>query len=91
MSVEYSVKVSDAVDTKLEQIREEDIEEALVQTLERLAERDETIQQQQDELHDRMGISTDEENTDELSESELKSEIQRFLRGERKTDPRLDN
>jgi hypothetical protein len=91
MTVEYSVQVSDETAEELEQIREEEIETALVQTLEGLADRDEKIQQQQDELHDRMGISSEMGESEELSESELKHEIQRFLRGERKTDPRLDN
>jgi len=67
MSVEHSVRVRDEVDEQLEQIRDEEIKTALVQTLEDLAERDETIQQQQDGLHDRMGISTDEEDAEELT------------------------
>jgi hypothetical protein len=90
MSVEYSVYVSDNVDTKLERICDEDIEAALVQTLESLAGRDETIQQQKNELHQRMGINSGTSEGEELSNTELKREIQRFLRGERKTDPRLD-
>jgi len=89
MSVEYSVLVSDEVDEKLEQIREEDIKAALMQTLEDLAERDDQIQQQQDELHERMGIGGRSDDSEDLSEEELKHEVQRFLRGERQTDPRL--
>lgn len=88
MTVEYSVQVSDEVDEKLEQIREEDIQEALVQTLERLAERDDRIQQEQNELHERMGISAEEDES--LSEEELKREVQRFIRGNRQRDPRLE-
>lgn len=90
MSVEYSVRVPEEIDVELEQIRDEDIESALVQTLERLAERDENIQQRQQELHDRMGINTEGEDSEELSKAELTHEVQRFLRGERRTDPRLD-
>lgn len=90
MSVEYSVRVSDEVDEQLEQIPEREIETALMETLERLAERDDDNQQQQSELHRRMGIEPDEEETEELSGAELKTEIQRFLRGERQTDPRLE-
>jgi hypothetical protein len=91
MTVEYSVQVSDETAEGLDQIRDEEIETALVQTLENLADRDENIQQQQDELHDRMGITSEMRESEELSETELKHEVQRFLRGERKTDPRLDN
>jgi hypothetical protein len=91
MSVEYSVLVRDEVDAKLEQIREEDIKAALMQTLEDLAERDDQIQQQQDELHERMGVAPNKGDDEELSEEELKHEVQRFLRGERQRDPRINN
>mgnify|MGYP000327281047 CR=1 FL=1 len=91
MTVKYSVRVSDDLAAKLEHIRDEEIENALVQKLESLAERDEEIQRQQDELHERMGIDTDDGNTEELSEEEMKRELQRFIRGKRDTDPRLEN
>jgi hypothetical protein len=91
MSVEYCIQISEEMDSKLEQISEDEVKTAFMETLERLAERDENIQQQQDELHDRMGLNTDGEDSEELSDEELKREIQRFLRGERRTDPRLDN
>lgn len=90
MSVEYCVRVSEEVDRELEQIDDEEIRSALVNTLERLAERENDIERQQDELHDRMGISKDGKDAEECSESELEREVQRFLRGERRTDPRLE-
>lgn len=90
MSEQYCVIVSDEVDEELEQIRDEEIKSALMQRLEELAERDDNIQAKQDELHERMGVDKSEEDVEELSEPELKHEIQRFLRGERRTDPRLD-
>lgn len=90
MSVEYSVRVNDDIAAELEQIREEEIAEALVQTLEELAERDDEIQQEQTELHERMGLSPDDRETEEMSENDLKRELQRFIRGKRETDPRLD-
>jgi len=42
----------------------------------------------QDELHRRMNI--DQKDDEELTEEELKHEVQRFLRGERRKDPRLN-
>jgi len=79
MSVEYSFQVNDEVAAKLERIQEEDIESALVQTLEDLAERDDQIQQQQDELHERMGVASNKGDDEELSDEELRQEVQRFL------------
>ena len=42
----------------------------------------------QDELHERMNITKKED--EDLTQEELKHEVQRFLRGERRTDPRLN-
>jgi len=90
MSVEYSVRVNDEVAAKLERIREEDIKSELMQTLKDIAARDDQIQQKQDELHERMGVSSGKGDDEELTEKEMKREIRRFIRGERQRDPRLE-
>lgn len=60
----------------MEQIPDEEIENALIERLEDLANSDEEIEQRQEELHRRMGISTDDE-ADEESDSEGSAEAYR--------------
>lgn len=88
MTVKFTVEVSDPLGEKLKQIPDEEIDESLVQALETLAEEDERIQQQQKELHERMGLNPHEHETH--SEDDLEKEMRRFLRGKRRTDPRLE-
>lgn len=90
MSVEFCVEVSDDFADGLEGVPSSEVEEALREALKRLAEA-ERATEKQDELHERMGLDSDESGVEELSDEELKTEIQRFLRGERRTDPRLDS
>lgn len=90
MTVEFCVEVSDDFADRLEEIPSSQVDDALREAIQRLAEA-ESAEERQDELHGRMGLDSDESGVEELSDEELKTELQRFLRGERRTDPRLDS
>jgi len=80
----WTVEVSDDDAQALSQFDDERIADELVSTLEELASAD----SKRDDLHDRMNISTGD--SEELSGAALEEEMRRYLRGERKNDPRLD-
>lgn len=84
MSEIYEVTVSDDVAEELEEYDDERIREVLRDSLDELA----STSDKQDELHRRMGVDPDD--TEELSGEALETEMRKWLRGERETDPRLD-
>lgn len=83
MSEVYEVTVSDDVAQELEEYDDERIREVLRDALDGLA----SASDKQDELHRRMGV--DPEDTDELSGEVLDTEMRKWLRGKRESDPRL--
>jgi hypothetical protein len=78
------VDLSDKDAEKLEEYDEVRVRDEVRKVLEELA----SASDYQDELHDRMNI--DSKDDEELTEEELKHEVQRFLRGERRKDPRVN-
>lgn len=84
MSEVYEVTVSDDVQQELEKYDDERIREVLRDALDELASASDI----QDELHQRMGVDPDD--SEELSGEALEVEMRKWLRGKRKTDPRLD-
>ncbi|WP_338756255.1 hypothetical protein V9T20_05870 [Halobacterium salinarum] len=83
MSEVYEVTVSDEAAQELEEYDDERIQEVLRDALDELA----STSDKQDELHRRMGVDPDD--TEELSGEALETEMRKWLRGERETDPRL--
>ena len=87
MASGFVVKMDDETAESLtENYSDERISEALTETLEELANE---APRKQSELRRHMGLDEESSDDEELSETELKEEMQAFLRGERKDDPRL--
>jgi hypothetical protein len=84
MSEVYEVTVDDDVAQELEEYDDERIREVLRDALDGLA----SASDKQDELHRRMNVDPDD--TEELSGEALETEMRKWLRGKRDTDPRLD-
>jgi len=84
MSEVYEVTVDDDVAQELEEYDDERIREVLTDALDELA----SASDKQDELHRRMNVDPDD--TEELSGEALETEMRKWLRGKRDTDPRLD-
>jgi hypothetical protein len=84
MSEVYEVTVDDDVAQELEGYDDERIREVLRDALDELA----SASDKQDELHRRMNVDPDD--TEELSGEALETEMRKWLRGKRDTDPRLD-
>ncbi|CQH60026.1 uncharacterized protein HHUB_3116 [Halobacterium hubeiense] len=84
MSEVYEVTVSDETAQELEEYDDERIREVLRDALDELA----STSDKQDELHRRMGVDPDD--PEGLSGEALETEMRKWLRGERETDPRLD-
>lgn len=84
MSEVYEVTVDDGVAQELEEYDDERIREVLKDALDGLA----SASDKQDELHRRMNVDPDD--TEELSGEALETEMRKWLRGKRDTDPRLD-
>lgn len=78
------VDLSDEDAEALEEYDEVRVRDEVRKVLEELA----SASDYQDELHDRMDITKNDD--EDLTQEELKHEVQRFLRGERRTDPRLN-
>lgn len=83
---ELTVEVSEEESEALEEYDNERLAEAMKEGLEELA----SVEAKRDELRRRRPEHTSEEDTEELSEEDLITETQKFLQGERRTDPRLD-
>jgi hypothetical protein len=81
MSKKYTLIVPDDVALDLE--ANDDVEILEVH--------DETATEKQAELQERMGLSSDGRDEVEMSDEGMEEEMRKFLRGERRTDPRLDN
>jgi len=79
----WTVEVSDDEAEALSEFSDERIQEELEGVLTELA----SASDKQDELHSRMNVDTDE--TEELSGEALEQAMREYLRGERKSDPRL--
>lgn len=84
MSEVYEVTVDDDVAQELAEYDDERIREVLTDALDELA----SASDKQDELHRRMNVDPDD--TEELSGEALETEMRKWLRGKRDTDPRLD-
>ncbi|MDL0144398.1 hypothetical protein [Halobacterium salinarum] len=84
MSEVYEVTVDDDVAQELAEYDDERIREVLRDALDGLA----SASDKQDELHRRMNVDPDD--TEELSGEALETEMRKWLRGKRDTDPRLD-
>ena len=83
---ELTIEVSHSEAEALEQYDDERLTEAMKEGLEELA----SAETKRDELRRRRPEHTSEEQgTEELSEEGLVRETQKFLRGDRRTDPRL--
>ena len=80
-----TVEVSDEEAEALSEFSDERLSEAMIEGLEELA----SVEAKRDELRRRRPENSPED-TEELSEEDLIRETQKFLRGERRTDPRLD-
>lgn len=84
----FVVQVDDETAEKLtERYDDGRITEELRETLEELAHE---APRKQDELRRNMGIDGSDDDSSELSDEEFKEEMQAFLRGDRKDDPRLN-
>lgn len=81
--IEYCVQVDEEIASGLDRLGEKEIKNALIETLEDLANADDEIQQQQDELHRRMGVSTDGDD-EELTPEESAEAYREKLRRERR-------
>lgn len=82
---ELTVEVSDEEAEALQEYSEERLSEAMKEGLEELA----SAEAKRDELRRRRPEHTSEE-TEELSGEALETEMRKWLRGKRDTDPRLD-
>lgn len=89
MSVEYCVNVTDDFADNLERIPDSEIEDALVETLRKLANAEQGAKEQQEELQRRMGLNPHKSEAEELLSEELARETRKSLRGEQRADPRL--
>lgn len=89
MSVEYCVTITEDFADNLGGVPDSEIEDELVGTLRELANAEQAAKEQQEELQSRMGLDPHKSETEELSSEELARETRKFLRGERRTDPRL--
>jgi len=81
----WTVEVSDDDAEALSQFDDERIADELVSTLEELA----SAESKRDELRSRRP-EPHSENAEELSGKALETEMRKWLRGNRETDPRLD-
>ena len=82
---ELTVEVSDEEAEALEEYSEERLSEAMKEGLEELA----SAQAKRDDLRNRRP-EPHSEDTEELSGESLETEMRKWLRGKRDTDPRLD-
>lgn len=80
----WTVEVSDDEAEALSQFEDERIADELVSTLEELA----SAESKRDELRSRRP-EAHSENAEELSGEVLETEMRKWLRGNRETDPRL--
>jgi hypothetical protein len=81
MSVEYAIEIGKFLAERSKKLPDDDI----VAALEEVADAHKSGKEKQAELRERMGLSADGRDEAELTDEE----IRKFLRGERRTDPRL--